>query len=197
MIEELDRSLFLIINSINSPFFDEVMHYITRKYTWVPLYAFVLFIYFRERGREALLLTIFAIILITASDQGSVRLFKDQFMRLRPCHDPDIAHLVHIVRDRCGGLYGFISSHASNTFAFALFSHLVVRRRWFAVTLFSWATLVSYSRLYVGVHYPGDIVVGALFGMLTALLIYYLYRILYCRCFKRIPLFTKPEAKPE
>lgn len=171
---DLDRSLFLFLNSINSPFFDELMFYISGKYTWIPLYLAVVLLIIKEKGKRAPVFLLFIIALIAITDQASVRLFKDVFMRLRPCHDPDIAHLVHIVRDRCGGLYGFVSSHAANSFALAAFTNLAIRRRWFTILIISWATVVSYSRIYLGVHYPGDIIGGAALGMFTGTALYYL-----------------------
>ncbi len=109
-------------------------------------------------------------------------------MRLRPSHDPDISHLVHIVRDRQGGLYGFVSSHAANSFAFATFTFLAISRRWFTILIFSWATVVSYSRIYLGVHYPGDIIAGAALGLLTGTALWYL------NCYT-LKVFSRPEKK--
>ncbi|MBW6481908.1 MAG: phosphatase PAP2 family protein [Vicingaceae bacterium] len=107
------------------------------------------------------------ILLIVLSDQASVQLFKEVFKRLRPCHNPQLAGLVHLV-DGCGGKYGFVSSHAANTFALALFMGLVLKKHipFIFTGLLCWAIVVSYSRVYVGVHYVSDIFVGALVGML-------------------------------
>ncbi len=114
------------------------------------------------------------IILIVLSDQASVQLFKEVFQRLRPCHNPQIAELVHLV-DGCGGKYGFISSHATNTFALALFMGLVLNKHipFIFIGLLCWAIVVSYSRVYVGVHYVSDIFVGALLGMLIGWLVFF------------------------
>jgi undecaprenyl-diphosphatase len=187
-MSELDRSLFLFLNSINSPFFDEVMFYISRKYTWIPLYLTVVLLIIIEKGKRAPVFLLFIIALIAITDQTSVRLFKDVFLRLRPCHDPDIAHLVHIVRDRCGGLYGFVSSHAANSFAFATFTYLTIRKRWYTILIFSWAAVVSYSRIYLGVHYPADIIGGAALGVITGAALWYL-------CGYTIRSFPRSEKK--
>lgn len=111
------------------------------------------------------------------ADQTSVKLFKDVFERLRPCHQPTIAHLVHVVNDHCGGQYGFVSSHAANTFAFAAFLGGVFAQKvkWFSCVLWVWAAIVAYSRIYLGVHYPGDIIGGALLGILIGRLVYRIF----------------------
>ncbi|WP_223265865.1 phosphatase PAP2 family protein [Vicingus serpentipes] len=108
----------------------------------------------------------FIVTLIFLSDKISVYFFKEVFMRLRPCHNPEIANLVHIVSDHCGGQYGFVSSHATNTFALAVFVGLLVKQKisWLLPTLVIWAAVVSYSRIYLGVHYPGDVICGAILG---------------------------------
>lgn len=111
------------------------------------------------------------------SDQVSVQLFKNVFERLRPCHNPDINTMIHIT-GKCGAKFGFVSSHAANSFALAVFVGLLLKRHYpFIVTgMLFWAAVVSYSRIYVGVHYPGDILGGALLGSVIALLIYSLMR---------------------
>jgi undecaprenyl-diphosphatase len=114
-------------------------------------------------------------VLITMSDQTSVHLFKETFQRLRPCQQDDIAGLVHLVNDYCGGMYGFVSSHASNSFGIAVFTGLFLARRYYWIIILAWAALVGYSRVYLGVHFPGDIIGGALLGSLLA---YGLYRIM-------------------
>lgn len=111
-------------------------------------------------------------------DRISVMAFKDVFQRFRPCHNPDIASLVHLV-DGCGGKFGFVSSHAANSFALALFTGLLLRKHYkyiLPIMLF-WAALVSYSRIYVGVHYPGDILGGAILGTVIGIFVYWLMKI--------------------
>lgn len=105
-------------------------------------------------------------IVVALTDQLSVHLFKNVFERLRPCHNPDLNGLVHLVNSKCGGKFGFVSSHAANTFGVAMFIHYIFRVRWFTLSILLWATIVSYSRIYLGVHYPGDVVFGALLGVL-------------------------------
>lgn len=108
------------------------------------------------------------------ADQISVQLFKDVFMRLRPCHNPEIADLIHTINGACGGQYGFVSSHAANTFGLALFVGLIFKKHvpFLLKALLIWAAVVSYSRIYVGVHYPADLICGAILGSIIAFLMW-------------------------
>lgn len=113
---------------------------------------------------------------ILLSDKISVYAFKDVFERFRPCHNLELKDLIHTVNGKCGGTFGFVSSHAANTFMFASLSSLFLRKYWFVFFIFFWAALVSYSRIYLGVHYPLDIAGGALLGILIGGLIFKLYK---------------------
>lgn len=119
------------------------------------------------------------VLVILCADQFSVHFFKNVFLRYRPCHNLAIADLVHVV-DGCGGKYGFVSSHATNTFGLAVYLGLILKPhiKWMFIALLAWATLVSYSRVYVGVHYPADILGGAILGSLIALFYVFLYRLI-------------------
>ncbi len=163
-----DTKLFLLLNGMHSPFWDTVMWHIGGKFQWIPLYAFLLGYMIHRFGRRSVWIVLGAIVLITLCDQSSVHLFKNVFERLRPCHQPHLAGMVHLVKDHCGGRYGFVSSHAANTFGLAVFTGLFVRRRYYWAGMLFWALLVSYSRIYAGVHYPGDILGGAILGALLA-----------------------------
>jgi undecaprenyl-diphosphatase len=112
------------------------------------------------------------------ADLASVHLFKDVFERLRPCHDPEIKHLVHIVNNDCGGFYGFVSSHAANTFAIATVTSALFRNRYFSIWIFFWAALLSFSRIYLGRHFPADIVCGGLLGIAIGFAIFRIYRMI-------------------
>ncbi|MBN2637307.1 MAG: phosphatase PAP2 family protein [Prolixibacteraceae bacterium] len=161
-ILELDKDLFLYLNGFYSDYWDTIMLMVTRKETWYPLYLIIIFFAIRNYRNKSLLVLFFLALTILASDQISV-LFKETIQRLRPVHEPEIQSMVHNVL-RKGGLYGFVSSHAANTFAIFVFTAHVFKNRGFSVLMLFWAVLVSYSRIYSGVHYPLDIIGGALIG---------------------------------
>ena len=189
MIVRLDQQLFLYINSLNSPFWDEVMYAISGSLIWVPLYLAIL-IYLGIKHKKKFLIILFFIILgVALADRGSVELFKNVFQRLRPCHEPALEGLVHIVKGKCGGMYGFVSSHASNCFYAAVISGLFVRKKWFSISIICWATIVSYSRIYLGVHYPGDIICGAALGSLIGWGVFKLYELTDAKIFSRKKFF--------
>jgi undecaprenyl-diphosphatase len=176
MLEHLDQQLFLFLNSHNSPFWDYVMYAISGKLIWVPLYLAILIAIGKKYKRKFLVMILFITIAAVLTDQFSV-LFKNLFERLRPCHEPELQGIVHLVKGECGGLYGFVSSHASNSFNVALLSLLFVKKRWFTLCIILWAAIVGYSRIYLGVHYPGDVICGSLLGSLIGWGIYSLYKL--------------------
>lgn len=175
-LKQIDTSLFLFFNGIHSPFWDTVMWHISGKWEWIPLYAFLLYLIIKKYKMKAVWVVLAIVLVITLADQISVKLFKFQFERLRPCHNPEIQHLVHIVNNKCGGKFGFVSSHATNSFALAMFLSSLFRKRVFGCLIFFWAAVVSYSRIYLGVHYPGDILGGALLGILIGWGVYLLLK---------------------
>lgn len=178
-LEALDRSAFLAINGWHAPWADQPMLLVSEMLTWFPLYLFFMFLIQRRFGWNGLWWSIPVIgLMVLCSDKGSVLLFKENVQRLRPCHEPSLVGLVHLVKEGCGGLYGFVSSHASNHFAIALFMIGVTggTPRWAIPALLVWAALISYSRVYLGVHYPGDVLVGGLYGSAIGTIFAVLYR---------------------
>ncbi len=177
MIDQLisyDQQLFLFLNGMHSPVFDFIMYWLSEKLIWMPLYAWMLFYMWREHRSRLWLVIIFIALLVTFTDQVSVQVFKNIFHRLRPCHNPELEGLVRILNGHCGGKYGFISSHACNMAGIALFSGLMLRKRfrWLLPSLIVWSILIGYSRIYLGVHYPADVVVGFFVGGIIGFLVY-------------------------
>lgn len=166
-LDAIDREAFLAINGAHAPWADDLMEAASSMVLWFPLYAFFLWLILKRHGDRALLWSLPLIaVMILFSDKGSVLLFKETVERLRPCHEPSLTGLVHLVYKDCGGQFGFVSSHASNHFAIAVFMIGVLNRKplWAVVALLAWAGLITYSRVYLGVHYPGDVLVGGLYG---------------------------------
>jgi undecaprenyl-diphosphatase len=175
-IKSIDTQLFLFLNGKHNAFFDFIMYWASNKLVWIPLYLVFLFLSYKHVGKRLWLVVLAVLVLIVLSDQISNQGFKNNFKRYRPCQNLVIQSQVH-VNGNCGGTYGFVSSHAANTFALATFLGLLFYKKinYFGFFIFTWATFVSYSRIYNGVHYPADVAVGALLGVLIGFLVFKLY----------------------
>ena len=159
---------------MHNSFFDIIMYWISKTTPWIPLWAFFIYLIIREYGKKGVIIVFAMIAAVGLADFISVHAFKNVFERLRPCHNPQIQDLVHIVRQHCGGKYGFVSSHSSNMFAIASFMSLALHHKYAKsyILFFLWAALVGYSRIYLGVHFPADVFVGALLGSAIAFAIW-------------------------
>jgi undecaprenyl-diphosphatase len=175
---QLDTKFFLFLNGLNSESFDTIMWWVSGKTTWWPFYLSLLAFLGWRKGWQLAPMILFIVIVITLADQTSVHLFKNVFQRLRPCHEHSLEGLVHIVNNKCGGQYGFVSSHAANSFGVATLLFLWVKRRWFTILMLVWAALVGYSRIYLGVHYPGDVLFGSLLGIGCGWLTWYIFSLM-------------------
>lgn len=163
MLASIDEKFFLLLNGAHLPWLDEPFMLISGKLIWTPFYAWILWL-LSVKQRVGLWVTLLCIVLmIVVTDQGS-GVIKRLVMRLRPTHEPGIMDLVHTVNAYRGGRFGFFSAHAANAFALAVFVLRALKSHKITVIMLVWATVVSYSRIYLGVHYPGDILVGMLPG---------------------------------
>ena len=185
MIEQLkswDEHLLLFLNQFHTPWLDPVVMLITKTEFWIPLYLFLIYLIFRNYRKEGWLILLGVAITIILSDQITSGLMKPFFERLRPSNERSLDNLLHIVDGYRGGLYGFASGHAANTTGVAFFIFLLFRDkyRWMWL-IFIWAFVMSYTRIYLGVHYPGDILVGVLVGLASSYAGYRFYRWLSSR----------------
>lgn len=181
---EADQEIFLFLNNLGTTAWDDFWNLVTNKFTSIPFYALLLYLLYRSIGLKATVLTLVLVAaLITCTDQLA-NLFKHGFERPRPCRQEGVMEMARFVAVRCGR-YGFFSAHAASSAALTIFLGLILRRYWKGslLVLTGWALLVSYSRIYVGVHYPGDILVGWIFGILLGLLFYGLWKFLLQKYF--------------
>ena len=184
MIEEilkLDSQLFLFLNNLGSPTFDNFWIYLSYKESNILFYLALLIFYFFSESKkiklsEVFYSLLFISIMIVIADQ-TANLFKDSFQRLRPCYNESLISFVRLVNESCGGKYGFFSAHASNSFSLAVFFGLLFKNKFrfiIYMTLF-YASLISFSRIYLGVHFPLDIFFGGVYGIITGLVIFRIY----------------------
>lgn len=169
-----DKNMLLSLNSHHSEFWDSFMWMATDEMSWLVLFAALLYVLFKAKGKEFFFILIAVALTVVICDQVS-GIFKDWIARPRPAREPDIMHSVHVVNDYRGGKYGFFSSHAANTFGIAVLVILLLRNWLVTSVMLLWALIESYSRIYLGVHYPLDIMTGIVFGALTGLGVYMLY----------------------
>lgn len=166
-----DIELLLYINSFAGrwPWLDNLMLFASSKFGWIPLYIVILWLLTRKYGQGKIFwVLILSTVTLVITDQGTVVFFKELFQRLRPCHVPGLLEKLSLINSKCGGSYGFVSSHAANTFGFAMLMNGLLKDT-FRMTgiLFAWATLIALSRCYLGVHYPSDVIVGGMFGIVV------------------------------
>lgn len=177
-ILKLDYKLFLFLNNLGTTKFDAFWLSLSKIEANIVMYLFLIFLFFHIKKLRPKFLYIFYLLfvialMITITDQGS-NFFKDSFQRLRPCYNESISDSLRLVKENCGGKYGFFSAHASNSFSLAIFFGLLFKNRirYMIIITIVYASLISYSRIYLGVHFPIDIIVGSSFGIFVGFIIY-------------------------
>ncbi len=175
-LNDIDADALLAINGLNDTFQDAFWWMVSAKWSSVLLLLAILWILLHQNRRHALLAVVMIALAVLLADQVSSGLIKHLVERLRPTHDPSLENAVHVINGYRGGMYGFVSSHAANFFAVGTLLTLVLRQRLVACSLFTWALIQCYSRMYLGVHYPGDILGGLVVGMLVGWLVWQLMR---------------------
>lgn len=174
-LNQWDMWLFTCLNSLNSPLGDVYFWLVSNRFTWVVLYALLAYLLLRTDWRQGLLIIAMLGLAVLIADQVSSSLIKPIVERPRPSHETALA-AVHIVNGHVGGPYGFVSSHAANMMSVGLLLSMVMRYRWFTVAAMLWVALICYSRIYLGMHYPGDIAGGLIVGAATAAILWWAYR---------------------
>lgn len=172
IFNDADTSLFLTLNGLHNAYFDNFMFLYSDKFIWIPFYLAVVYQIVHLAGRKSVWIILALLAALTIADQVSSALIKELVQRPRPSQDSSLSGLVHIVNDYRGGRFGFVSSHAANSMGFAFLTALIFRNQIYTLAAVSWALLTGYSRIYLGVHYPGDVLGGFLVGIFAAVVCY-------------------------
>ena len=182
-LSNIDSDLFLFLNGLHADWMDKVMVLLTAMWAWFPLYLLLIYWTVKQYGKRCWWVFLAVGIVVLCSDQLSAHVCKPLFQRLRPCYNPDLKDLIYLPKGLAGGRYGFVSSHAANTFGVAAFLTPALRkyRPWAAIVLYLWAFISSYSRIYIGYHYPGDILCGALLGIMIGLILWKVFQLIVVR----------------
>ena len=181
----LDRELLVFLNNCNSAFFDDFFYIYSGKFAWFLTAAAIIYVIIRTQKKDCWVVLLGVVLLILLSDQTSSGLIKPLVERLRPTREPTLEGMLNIVHNYRGGGFSFPSGHATNAFAFAVFTSLLFKSRIYSATIFVWAIFTAYSRIYLGVHYPLDVLCGSILGIGCGFAVYYLVRWFRPICCKR------------
>ena len=174
MIKNIDTQLLIYLNNLGSESWDGFWMFMTNKFTSIPVYLIILFLVYKHFGIKKLAISVlFIALVITISDQ-TANLFKYGFERLRPCYNEDVKGMIRLVKSSCGGRFSFFSAHASTSLAVAVFFGMLLKKhvKYVSLSIVIWALLVGYSRIYIGVHFPFDVLFGFIFGGTVGYLFY-------------------------
>lgn len=176
-INRIDTELFIIINSKHNAFWDTIMLLASDKFFWFPFYLVIIIILIKTYKKKSIIILLSIAFLVLLCDQTASKIIKPLVKRLRPSHNPELENIIHLSKTGAGGMYGFVSSHAANTIGLVTFLVILLPNRFnnLKTVLIFWAILVSYSRIYNGVHYPLDIIGGGLIGLFYGRICYFVY----------------------
>lgn len=164
---QLDKELFLFLNQLGNESWDGFWLFLSNKFSAIPLYALLLFLSYRTFGIKATVLLLVGVAILVLVNDQLANFFKYGLKRLRPCYDPEVQDGMRLVQGYCGGKFGYFSAHAANSAALACFFTLLLKSKIhrIGIPLMGWAFMVAYSRIYIGVHYPFDVLTGLAVGL--------------------------------
>lgn len=180
-LRNMDMPVMMMFNDSDSLFMDNLMYFLTNAFTWIPIYVMLLFcvIHNNKSIRQMALVVGMVLLMFAVIDISISSFIKPGFMRLRPGHDHVVGSIINVVNNHRGGAYGFFSAHAANTISLAIFFSLLMRSVRLTVMMVTWSLINCVTRMYLGMHYPSDILCGLLFGSMVSVGVYYLYMYIY------------------
>lgn len=182
MLNEINTKILLWINSHYNPVMDFIMFWASDRFIWIPFYVLLLVLFAKVYRQKIWMVLISVTLLILLCDQ-TANLAKDYFQLLRPCHEPTLVNVLHIVNGYCGGAYGYVSSHAANSAGLTVFTLMLLGKnfQWLKFIMITYTLLLCYSRIYLAAHYPLDIIRGVLTGIVFGFLVARFFKVAISR----------------